>query len=194
MDAIDLALLELLQNDSSLSNQDLAERVRRGAFREDLYHRIHVIEIPIPPLRRRGEDIPLLVGHFLERIARERREPPRPVSGDALDLLQRYDWPGNVRQLENEILRAFTLSDGEIRPSCLSDEVRSASGAISSRYRARDLKEAVRLAAREVERELITEAIRLEDGNKSAAARRLGISRPTLDAKMEALRIPRHPA
>lgn len=175
------------------SNRDLAEEVRRGRFREDLYHRIHVIEVAIPPLKRRREDIPLLVAHFLKKIARERpRGEVRTLSAAALDLIRRYEWPGNVRELENEILRAWTLSDGEIGPEHLGDAVRGA--ATASRYADSTLKEAVRLATRELERNLIVEALRSENGNKSAVARHLGISRPTLDAKMESLKIPRFPA
>jgi len=168
------------------SNRNLAEQVRRGAFREDLYHRIHVIEVPLPPLRRRPGDIPLLVQHFLLREGNG-----RAVSRAAVELLQRYAWPGNVRELENEILRACTLSDGEITPECFSDAVRS--GAATGPRAGGTLREAVAEAVREVERAFITEALREEQGNKSAAARRLGISRPTLDAKMDSLKIPRHP-
>jgi len=177
------------------SNKDLAAQVRKGAFREDLYHRIHVIEVEVPPLRRRLEDLPSLVEHFLARgLAEGGEAAPRQVSRAALDLLQRYHWPGNVRELQNEIARALTLSDGVIEPECLSEAVRGAAGSISGRFRGPTLREAVRQASREVERELITEALRLESGNKSAAARRLGVTRPTLDAKMEGLKIPRHPA
>jgi Nif-specific regulatory protein len=177
------------------SNRDLAEEVRRGRFREDLYHRIHVIEIEVPPLRRRKDDLPLLVDHFLRRHARERGESGlRPVSPAALDLIRRYDWPGNVRELENEIVRACTLGEGEIGPEHLSEAIRGALGGPASRFAAPTLRDAVREATREVERTLITEALRTEKGNKSAAARRLGVSRPTLDAKMEALKIPRYPA
>jgi DNA-binding NtrC family response regulator len=171
------------------SAKNLAEQVRRGAFREDLFHRIHVIEVPIPPLRRRPEDIPLLVEHFLQRAG---NGEPQPITPAALELLQRHDWPGNVRELANEILRAQTLSDREITPGCFSEAVRSGRG--TGRWPGKSLKEAVRDASQEVERTLITEALRLEKGNKSAVARRLGISRPTLDAKMELLKIPRYPA
>jgi transcriptional regulator with GAF, ATPase, and Fis domain len=171
------------------SARNLAEQVRRGAFREDLFHRIHVIEVPIPPLRRRPEDIPLLVDHFLQRAA---DGAPKPITPAALELLQRHDWPGNVRELANEILRAQTLSDREITPECFSEAVRSSRGTGGAPRKS--LKEAVREASREVERTLITEALRAEKGNKSAVARRLGISRPTLDAKMELLKIPRYPA
>jgi len=171
------------------SSKNLAEQVRRGAFREDLFHRIHVIEVPIPPLRRRPEDIPLLVEHFLQRAG---SGAPKAITPAALELLQRHDWPGNVRELANEILRAQTLSDKEITPACFSEAVRSGSG--TGRWPGKSLKEAVRDASQEVERTLITEALRLEKGNKSAVARRLGVSRPTLDAKMELLKIPRYPA
>ena len=146
-----------------------------------------MIDVPVPALRRRKSDIPLLVQHFLTR------QEGTTVSEAAMDLLQRHDWPGNVRELENEILRAATLSDGEITPESLSDAVRGGAGG-GGRWAGWGLKEAVRQAAQGVERELITEALRAEKGNKSAVARRLRISRPTLDAKMEQLKIPRHPA
>ncbi len=173
------------------SNKNLAEQVRRGAFREDLYHRIHVIEVPIPALRRRPEDIPLLIDHFLKEFEAKGRKVPR-ITKAAMSLLQRYEWPGNVRELENEILRACTLAEEEITAETLSEAVRGAGEA--ARWHGRSLKEAVKEATREVERSLITEALRTEKGNKSAVARRLGISRPTLDAKMESLKIPRYPA
>jgi len=183
------------------SNRDLAERVRRGAFREDLYHRIHVIEIPVPPLRRRIADLPALIEHILGGIEEAKGMTVTPA---ALDLLSRYEWPGNVRELENELTRASTLAggpddtdglgNGNIGPEALSDVVRAAQGALSARFRGRTLKDAVKEATREVERELVTEALRIETGNKSAAARRLGVSRPTLDAKMGSLKIPRYPA
>jgi len=177
------------------SNKDLAEQVRRGRFREDLYHRIHVIEVEVPPLRRRREDIPLLVEHFLARAARgQGLATPKRFSKSALELVMRHDWPGNVRELGNEVLRAHTLSDADITPESLSDALRAGAGSLGPGYPGSTLKDAVREATREVERELITSALRMEKGNKSAAARRLGVSRPTLDSKMELLKIPRHPA
>jgi len=175
------------------SNKDLREQVRRGLFREDLFHRIHVIEVRVPPLRDRREDIPLLVRRFLDRIAAERGEPAREIAPAALELLARYEWPGNVRELENEIRRAHALADKVILPEVLSDAVRRGEGGGRRRLRAGTLKDAVRDAVREVERGMITEALRELKGNKSAVARRLGVSRPTLDAKMEELRIPRYP-
>ncbi len=176
------------------SNRDLSEQVRRGAFREDLYHRIHVIEVETPPLRRRTEDIPLLVQHFLERNSARLGEKVREITPAALELFRGYEWPGNVRELENEVHRAYALTDGVIEPEILSEAVRSGAGGSGGKWRRTTLKEAVKNATREVERGLITEALREERGNKSAAARRLGISRPTLDAKMGSLKIPRYPA
>jgi transcriptional regulator with GAF, ATPase, and Fis domain len=131
------------------SAKNLAEQVRRGAFREDLFHRIHVIEVPIPPLRRRREDIPLLIEHFLGRAGAGR---PRSITPAAVELLQRHDWPGNVRELANEILRAQTLSDREITPECFSEAVRSGRG--TGHWPGKSLKEAVRDASQEVERTL----------------------------------------
>jgi len=175
------------------SNKNLTEQVRRGLFREDLFHRIHVIEVKVPPLRDRREDIPVLARHFLDRIAKERGEPPREIADAALELFGRYEWPGNVRELENEIRRAHALADKVILPEVLSDSVRKGEGPMGRALRAATLKDAVRDAVREVERSMIAEALRLERGNKSAVARRLGISRPTLDAKMDELGIPRYP-
>ncbi|MGQ0613801.1 MAG: sigma 54-interacting transcriptional regulator [Planctomycetaceae bacterium] len=176
------------------SNKNLREMVRRGSFREDLFHRIHVIEARVPPLRERREDIPALAVHFLQRVARERGGEPRELSRAALELLQLYDWPGNVRELENEMRRADALADRIVLPELLSEPVRKAEEARRRAAGSKPLREAVRDAAREVEKALIADALRREQGNKSAAARRLGVSRPTLDAKMAELKIPRHPA
>ena len=96
------------------TNADLARMVREGTFREDLYYRLNVIQVLLPPLRDRREDIPLLVQHFLDRLGRE-HIPPRPgvsFTQEAMRRLMAFDWPGNVRQLENVVERAFTLSPG----------------------------------------------------------------------------------
>ncbi|MHC4340037.1 MAG: sigma 54-interacting transcriptional regulator, partial [Planctomycetota bacterium] len=117
------------------SNRNLPECVRKGTFREDLFHRIHVIEVPIPALRRRKGDLPLLVDFLLDKIGRERGDgDPKPMSKSARELIQRYDWPGNVRELENEILRAVTLSGDEILPEDLSPALRGGAGPLASRY------------------------------------------------------------
>jgi two-component system, NtrC family, response regulator PilR len=92
------------------TNRDLAERVGRGEFREDLYYRINVIPVRLPPLRERREDIPLLVDHFLRKLAERAGGPPRRISTEAIGLLEAYPWPGNVRELENLLERAVALS------------------------------------------------------------------------------------
>ena len=97
----------------SATNRDLIADVKAGRFREDLFYRLHVFPIGVPPLRQRPEDIPELTRHFLARIAAEEGKRVRAITGEALALLAAYRWPGNVRQLENTIFRAVVLADGE---------------------------------------------------------------------------------
>ena len=92
------------------TNCDLQQMVEDGRFREDLYYRLHVINIYLPPLRERKEDIPVLAHHFLAKYSEENRKPGLELTAEALDLLMEYDWPGNVRELENVIERAVVLS------------------------------------------------------------------------------------
>ena len=94
------------------TNVDLRKLMEEGRFREDLYYRLHVINVQLPPLRDRKDDVPLLVQHFLEKYGEENRKPGLEVSPEALDMLMAYDWPGNVRELENVIERAVVLSSG----------------------------------------------------------------------------------
>ncbi len=98
----------------SATHRDLRRLTERGEFREDLYYRLGVVTIAVPPLRGRREDIPLLTRHFLDRLARERGEPPRGLTPEALTLLTAHDWPGNVRELENVLTRAATLSSAQV--------------------------------------------------------------------------------
>jgi two-component system response regulator PilR (NtrC family) len=108
------------------TNVDLRHMMEEGRFREDLYYRLHVITVPLPPLRERREDIPLLVQHFLDKYGAENNKHGQEVTADALDLLLEYDWPGNVRELENVIERAVVLSSGtRIDASLVPDHVRS---------------------------------------------------------------------
>jgi DNA-binding NtrC family response regulator len=108
------------------TNRDLLSLVREGRFREDLYYRLHVITVQLPPLRERRDDIPLLVQHFLEKYTAENQKPHLELTPEALDLLLEYDWPGNVRELENVIERAVVLSPGSrIDVDLVPDHVRS---------------------------------------------------------------------
>ncbi len=172
----------------SATNRDLPRMVAEGAFREDLYYRINVLQVRLPPLRERREDVPELVQHFLDD-----REPPAPgqavpevrVTDEALRLLAAYDWPGNVRQLRNEVLRAVALSEDVILPEVLSPEIRHrATPPADVPTRGRALKDVVQDAADEVERRVVEDALRRCDWRKAEAARLLRVSRPTLDAKI----------
>jgi DNA-binding NtrC family response regulator len=163
------------------TNQDLERDVREGRFREDLYYRLNVIPIVLPPLRDRRTDIPLLVDHFL---AKYRGNRPRGVSEDALKTLMAYDWPGNVRELESVVERALLLGEGDlIVPADLPASLRSGAG---GPRRAMDLEipeGGIDLEA--VERSLILKALEKAGGNVTRAARLLGLSRRTLQYRLE---------
>jgi DNA-binding NtrC family response regulator len=170
------------------SNKDLSDLIRTGAFREDLYYRLNVVKITLPPLRDRKEDIPLLVEHFLDKIARDSGQPRKRVDEPAFWYLQNHSWPGNIRELDNEIRRAVALSDEVITVDSLKDEIRQKdlfkptvkvpAGA--------QLKDVVREAIEDVERRVIARTLEECGWKKTDASLRLGISRPTLDAKIEA--------
>lgn len=98
------------------TNKDLMPLVQAGTFREDLYYRLNVVHIPIPPLRERREDIPLLVAHFAEKAAKENGIPPKTFSTEALNHLSGYEWPGNIRQLQNVVERCLVLVPGDVIP------------------------------------------------------------------------------
>lgn len=162
------------------TNRDLEGEIRRGAFRSDLFYRLNVIAIHLPPLRERREDVPLLAEAFLARSAAQRGEEPRRLSEEAMAALQRYDWPGNVRELENALERAVILARGDvIELSTLPD-------------RLTERKQEVLVAARELpnptlevmERAYIAWVLRNEGGNKTRAAEVLGIDPSTLHRKL----------
>jgi len=182
----------------SATNRDLLSVLKSGGFREDLYYRLNVINILLPPLRDRKEDVPLLSQHFIERDAKKAKTKPAEISSEAMDLLMRYEWPGNVRELENEIMRASALSQGvTIRPEHLSKNVVAgaqaparATAATGSHVRSltlagRTLKELVSKEVEQVEGQVIREVLRRTGYKKSKSSSILGISRPTLDAKIE---------
>lgn len=155
------------------TNKDLEAMVADRTFREDLYYRINVFSIAIPPLRERREDIPLLVEHFIERFARSMNKPIRGISRDALNLLMSYDWPGNVRELQNAIERAVLVCRGrEIQPGDLPLHINDT----------RELPLGKSLA--DVERQHIQRILRETEWNISQAARVLGIDRVTLYNKI----------
>ncbi|HET7747269.1 MAG TPA: sigma-54 dependent transcriptional regulator [Vicinamibacteria bacterium] len=164
------------------TNQDLERAVREGRFREDLYYRLNVIAVRLPPLRERRTDIPLLVEHFVAKYAGGRR---RTVSADALKTLTGYDWPGNVRELESVIERALLLGETDrILPEDLPAVVRA--GMPAARGNVLDLEipdSGIDLET--VERTLIHKALAKAGGNVSRAARLLGLSRRTLQYRLE---------
>lgn len=157
------------------SNQDLGEMVRAGTFREDLFYRLNVITVRLPPLRDRREDIPLLVEHF---VAKHGARHVSGVDREALRRLTAYRWPGNVRQLENEMMRASVLADDVIREEHLSPEV--VEGGEGRRPDDLDLRAHVA----QLERKLITKALERSSGNQSKASKLLGLSRYGLQKKM----------
>jgi transcriptional regulator with PAS, ATPase and Fis domain len=170
------------------TNRDLAQMVSEGRFREDLLYRVNAVTVHLPPLRERTEDIPLLVNFFLQREAGRTKEPIRKMDQETLALLTRYDWPGNIRQLENEITRLVAISDDRIIADDLSPEIRSGVSRAESPTDPRLLPDTELTLKSQVEtvvRTLVEEALRRSTGNKSHAARLLGLSRLGLRKKME---------
>ncbi len=159
------------------TNQDLRAALEQGAFREDLYYRLNVVPINLPPLRDRKEDIPELVEHFLERFVADTGGRVKAVSPETLEKMRGYHWPGNVRELENIIQRAMVLSAGEILEpdDILLDRAPRRSGAGDA---PEFLPEGMTLE--QFEQEMIREAMRRADDNKSQAARLLGLTRNAL--------------
>ncbi|MCZ8920550.1 sigma-54-dependent response regulator transcription factor ZraR [Escherichia albertii] len=159
------------------THRDLAEEVNAGRFRQDLYYRLNVVAIEVPSLRQRREDIPLLADHFLQRFAERNRKAVKGFTPQAMDLLIHYDWPGNIRELENAVERAVVLLTGEY----ISE--RELPLAIASTpiplAQSQDIQPLV-----EVEKEVILAALEKTGGNKTEAARQLGITRKTLLAKL----------
>jgi DNA-binding NtrC family response regulator len=167
------------------TNRDLEQDMREGQFREDLFWRLNVIHLHVPPLRERAFDIPLLVEHFIAKAAEEARRPPLDVSQEALAILTAYSWPGNVRELENAIERAVALAEGaRLTPEDLPQRVRASGGAAAIIARSREQ----RLTIRELEREFILQTLREVGGNKSRAAELLGLDRKTLHRKLNEYR------
>jgi DNA-binding NtrC family response regulator len=170
------------------TNKDLRELVRRGQFREDLYYRLKVMFVEIPPLRERPEDIPLLVRHFLAEIGEELGKKVKGINDDAMESLMLYPWPGNARELRNVLERAMILSEsGLIRKEHLKlDVVEGGMAKIDGRRGSENTVFHEDWTLRRVEMEHILRVLKWVGGNKSEAARRLGISRSTLLEKLKA--------
>ncbi len=167
------------------TNRDLEKEVREGRFREDLYWRVHVIYLHVPPLRERPFDIPLLVEHFISKAAEAAKNTTLDVSPETLAILTAYSWPGNVRELENAIERAVAFAHGaRLTPDDLPERVRTGGGASAILARSRERH----LTLRELEREYILETVRKTGGNKSRAAELLGLDRETLYRKLDEYR------
>jgi two-component system NtrC family response regulator len=163
------------------TNADLDRQMKEEKFREDLYYRLAVVRLALPPLRERGEDVTVLAKIFLERFAAENKKSITAFTTEALEALQSYDWPGNVRELENRVKRAIIMAEGR-KLTSTDLELGSTSG---ERYRSVTLKE----AREELERDLIRRTLRKHNGNMTRTAAELQVSRPTLYELMEKLGI-----
>jgi DNA-binding NtrC family response regulator len=164
----------------STTNQDIQALIREGRFREDLYYRLKVIDIEIPPLRERREDIPLLIQHFIAKLGKDSKKKVSGVSEDALRILLNYPWPGNIRELENVIQRAITLGQHEMvlpedLPPLMTRETEgdALEKALKMRY-----------TVDQLEKEYIKRVLIEAGGNKSKAAEFLGLDRKTLYRKL----------
>ena len=189
------------------THRDLEAMIRDGKFREDLFHRLNVVTMQLPPLRERREDIPVLVQHFLKKYAVEFGVEPPAISADALAVLQAEAWPGNIRELENVTRRLLLAASGlsigaesvrqtlaarasDKRPT--ANSLPALAAALLARAQRGELHDAHAQVLAEAEREVVTQAILLAQGNQAKAARWLGLSRFTLREKLKQLGL--HPA
>ena len=162
------------------TNRDLAVEVQEGRFREDLYYRLNVITVELPPLRERPEDVPLLAHHFLTKYAEKNGKDMLGITTDAMSLLTGYKWQGNVRELENVIERAVVLAKGgQVTVAELPSGVRTGSSST------RTLSIPLGTPLEDVEKQLITETLRITKGDKRLAAQMLGIATRTIYRKLE---------
>jgi two-component system response regulator HydG len=168
------------------TNRDMEAEVARGRFREDLFYRLNVMPLNVPPLRERQEDIPLLAQHFMKKFAEKNRKTVKGFVPLAMDMLVNYEWPGNVRELENAIERAVILLTGEHiseqqLPLNITEKYPDLTEASTPEMRVTDGSRSLEA----IEREAIMETLKASGGNKAEAARRLGITRKTLHNKLK---------
>jgi DNA-binding NtrC family response regulator len=171
------------------TNQDLEAAVRAGTFREDLYYRLRVVELRVPPLSERREDIPLLIEHFLADAATRFRRPPKALAPEALRACVAHEWSGNVRELRAAIERALLLAPGDV--VTVGDLFASGDGTIDAPEATggRSFRAAKEHATQAFEREFLLEALRRHDGNITRAAEEVGMYRQSLQQKMRELAI-----
>jgi DNA-binding NtrC family response regulator len=164
------------------TNKNLAELVKAGKFREDLFFRLHVLDIHLPPLRERAGDIPLLAQNFLREFAKENGKPVNDFTADALEALMNYSWPGNVRELRTAIEHAVVLCRGErISVRDLPPSVRGGTvGSVGESH----LLQKNDLTVKEAEKQLIMRALKETNGNRTVAAKKIGMSRRTFHRKL----------
>jgi DNA-binding NtrC family response regulator len=179
------------------TNQDLRAALEQGTFREDLYYRLNVVPISIPPLREHKEDIPYLVDHFLARLARESAKPITSITPAAMRLLMDFHWPGNIRELENIIERAVALSSGTMLDvGDIRLDVGPGGAVVGPGMSANDASGPFLppgMTLEQYEDEIIKEALRRATGNKSQAARLLGLSRNAFRYRLSKLGVPDEP-
>jgi len=175
----------------SATNKDLKEEVKRGVFREDLFYRLNVVPIVVPPLRERKEDIPLLIEHFLKIYNEKNGRLLKGFHPRTLDAMMRYSWPGNIRELENVVERAVILTRDEyVSLPELPEPIAQAVGEPLPWK----VREGIRpgMTIREMERELILVTLEHNDGNRTRSAAELGITRRTLQNKLKEYEIEHH--
>ena len=180
------------------TNANLDQLLSDGRFREDLYYRLNVIRINIPPLRERREEIPALVEHFLEKFGRELQKPMLRIADDTLEYLVLYRWPGNVRQLANEIRRLVAMAEpgGVLMPAHLSDDIAMSRRTVPVNTSPRLFNEVIAridqplsAVVEHVERAAIQRALSMTDGRLDEAAKMLGLSRKGLYLKRQRLNL-----
>jgi len=191
--------LKTLRVDTRLitaTNIDIKKAVEEGSFRDDLYYRLNVVNVHLPPLRARKEDIMPLARYFLERFNKKFGKDIRDFSDEAVGLLMAYDWPGNIRELENFLERAALFdTDGEVGADDLPDEAQrleppaGSNASLEKDVRTYGLKEAIRAETSKLEKEFVLKALEQTEGNVTRAARLLQISRKSLQIKMKELGI-----
>jgi DNA-binding NtrC family response regulator len=168
------------------TNKNLQEQVKAGVFRDDLFFRLRVVEIWLPPLRERVEDVPILARAFLREFARENSKEVNAITSDALDMLMGYGWPGNVRELRTAVEHAVVLARGDrVTPRDLPPWIKSPPSTPARAVGTASIPPDKALSVKEAEKQLIIRALNESHGNRSLAARKLGMGRRSLYRKME---------